>query len=283
MNDSLESSVNLATEVQCESFVLTCIYAVTLFCSIYSSIHPTDMSGKEAYYRKVFQGKSFLGRPRAKNWEGLCQGKKIWLKILILGGWGSAVQTLAVGTCSWGHSLMGGSSKCWKHTKNLPPLQNARQSPKLHGFTSQLLLLAHPLCLKGWAQNYPKAALLPGSHCGRQRCAQPLAPERAAGGRGRCLRGAERGCFWHSAPPSLPQSAWCWWSEARLTPMSPSYLPDHRASIPDAGGRQGVGTSVRLCWLTLPPAASLWDLGREDAPWDLAIPRHVGPAWETCW
>ena len=208
MNDSLESSISLATEFQCESFVLTCIY--TQLRSSVVSIHPTGTSGKEASSRKVFQGKSCLGRLRAKNWEELCQGKKIQLKILMLGGLGRAVQTLAVGVCSWGHSLVGGSSKCWKHTKNLPPLHNARQSPKLHNFISQLLLPSHLLCFQASAQNYPSAALPLGSRCSRQRCAQPLAPERAAGGRGRCLRGAEQGCFRHSAPPSLPRSAWCW-------------------------------------------------------------------------
>lgn len=57
MNDSLESSVSLATELQCESFVLTCIYAQlrSSVVSIHPSIPLTQVEKKlttEKYFKE---------------------------------------------------------------------------------------------------------------------------------------------------------------------------------------------------------------------------------------
>lgn len=206
-NNSFRSSVSHATELGCESFVLTCIYTqlVMLFCSLYLPIHPhihlsihpsthqpaipLTRVGKKLILERYLKENPFLGRRRAKSWEGL------GLKILLLGGLGRTVQTLAVGVCFWGRSPAGGSSRYWKHTKTLPPLHDARQSPALARFLSHLLLLPHPLGLQASAHNYPNEALpLPSCRSGQRR-AQPLAwselqEEEEAG----------QGCLCHSAP-----------------------------------------------------------------------------------
>lgn len=103
------------------------------------------------------------------------------------------------------------------------------------------------------------------------------AREGAAGGRGRCLGGAERGCFWHSAPLGLLRSTQHWWSDGRLTPMSPSYFPDHRASAPDAGGGQAGWRNLWEALLTHPsPCSSPPGSGQGGSPLGSGNPTQRG-------
>lgn len=279
MHDSLESSVSLATELQRESFVLTCIYAQlrSSVVSVHPSIPLTRVEKKLTTERYFKENPFWVGLEQRTGKDSTRERKYDWKSLF----WEAGEEQYR----PWQWVRVPGGTASWEAAASAGSIQKTCLHCKMQGSPQSFIVLLASSCSllthcvsRAEHRTIPKQLYCRGATAAGRGVPSPWhrseLQEEEEG-----VSEAQNG----AAPPSLPQSTWCWWSEARLTPMSPSYLPDHRASIPDAGGRQGVGTSVRLCWLTLPPAASLWDLGREDALWDLAIPRHVGPAWETCW